>query len=180
MVQSRCPRIGETTGFPISPRPGTGERNNGCGDAALAAQAAGPDLGILAARVLFAFQDELFGELAAQGHPDVRPRHGAVLAHLDREGMRATDLARSSGRHKQVIGHLIDELVALGYVERRPDPADRRAKLVVPTERGLDEMRRSDAIARAIERRHARRIGPEALERLKESLAQIAGLDRDR
>jgi DNA-binding MarR family transcriptional regulator len=133
-----------------------------------------PDLGILTAQVLFAFQSELFDELAAQGHPEIRPRHGAVLAYLDREGMRATELARSSGRHKQVIGHLVDELVALGYVERRPDPADRRAKLVVPTERGLDEMSRSDAIARAIERRHARRIGRAALDRLKESLSQVA------
>jgi DNA-binding MarR family transcriptional regulator len=132
-----------------------------------------PDLGILVAQVLFAFQNELFEELAAQGHPEIRPRHGAVLAYLDREGMRATDLARSSGRHKQVIGHLVDELVALGYVERRPDPADRRAKLVVPTERGLDQMSRSDAIARTIERRHARRIGREALDRLKDSLIQI-------
>ena len=137
-----------------------------------------PDLGILAAQVLFSFQNELFEELAAQGHPEIRPRHGAVLAYLDRAGMRATDLARSSGRHKQVIGALIDELVALGYVERRPDPEDRRAKLVVPTARGLDEMRRSDAIARAIERRHAERIGEEALDRLKESLNQIAILDR--
>jgi DNA-binding MarR family transcriptional regulator len=137
-----------------------------------------PDVGILAARVLFTFQNELFAELAAQGHPEIRPRHGAVLAYLDREGTRATDLARSSGRHKQVIGALIDELVALGYVERRPDPEDRRAKLVVPTARGLDEMRRSDAIARAIERRHAQRIGEDGLDRLKEALDQIATLDR--
>ncbi len=68
-------------------------------------------------------------------------------AFLDREGTRATDLARLSGRHKQVITTLVDELTELGYVERRPDPDDRRAKLVVPTERGLDAMRRSDAIA---------------------------------
>ena len=136
-----------------------------------------PDLGILTAQVLFAFQTEMFEELAAQGHPEIRPRHGAVLAYLDREGTRATDLARSSGRHKQVIGALVDELVTLGYVVRRPDPADRRAKLIVPTARGLDEMRRSDAIARAIERRHAERIGREALDRVKESLGRIATLE---
>ncbi|HEY4281118.1 MAG TPA: MarR family transcriptional regulator [Conexibacter sp.] len=133
-----------------------------------------PDLGILTAQVLVTFENELFEELAEQGHPQIRPRHGAVLAYLDREGTRATDLARFSGRHKQVIGTLVDELVALGYVERRPDPADGRAKLVVPTARGLDQMRRSDAIARTIERRHARRIGREALDRLKASLHQLA------
>jgi DNA-binding MarR family transcriptional regulator len=133
-----------------------------------------PDLGTLAAKVLFAFQSETFEKLAEQGHPDIRPRHGAVLAYLDREGTRATVLARLSGRPKQVVTTLVDELTELGYVERRPDPEDRRAKLVVPTDRGLDEIRRCDAIVRAIERRFARQIGAEALSRMKESLAQLA------
>ncbi|HJZ36953.1 MAG TPA: MarR family transcriptional regulator, partial [Solirubrobacterales bacterium] len=105
-----------------------------------------PNLGILSAKVLWSFERELFAKLAEQGHPDMRPRHGAVMAFLDREGTRASDLARLSGRHKQVITTLVDELTDLGYVERRPDPDDRRAKLVVPTARGLDELKRADAI----------------------------------
>ncbi|MFI6297877.1 MarR family winged helix-turn-helix transcriptional regulator [Nonomuraea sp. NPDC050790] len=118
-----------------------------------------PDLGILASRTLFAFQRELFTTLAQQGHPRLRPRHGAVLAYLDAEGSRATDLSAQSGQHKQVIGTLVDELVELGYVERRPDPKDRRAKLIVPTELGLDQMARSDAVVQEIERRHAATVG---------------------
>jgi DNA-binding MarR family transcriptional regulator len=133
-----------------------------------------PNLGILSAKVLWAFERELFAKLAEQGHPDVRPRHGAVLAFLDAEGTRAKDLARLSGRHKQAITTLIDELTDLGYVERRPDPDDRRAKLVVPTARGLDEMKRADAIARGIERRFAGRIGKEALAEMKSSMGEIA------
>src|SRR5690606_41332070 len=97
-----------------------------------------PDLGVLAARLLFAFQGELFDALAEQGHSELRPRHGAGLAHLDPEGTRATDIARRSRRHKQDIRKLIDELEALGYVERRPDPDDRRAKLIVPPRPALD------------------------------------------
>jgi DNA-binding MarR family transcriptional regulator len=139
-----------------------------------------PDLGILAGQVLFALQKQLFTTLAEQGHPDLRPRHGAVLAYLDVEGTRATELARLSGRHKQVVGVLVDELAELGYVERRPDPADRRAKLVVPTERGLDEMRRSDAIVRAIERHHANALGAEVYEQFKRTLRDVAARQRQR
>jgi DNA-binding MarR family transcriptional regulator len=58
-----------------------------------------------------------------------------------------------------VVGRLVDELEALGYVERRPDPADRRAKLVVPTKRGLDQLRLQDDIVAEIERRHAEALG---------------------
>lgn len=137
-----------------------------------------PDVGVLAGQLLFAFQERMFATLAEQGHPDLRPRHGAVLAYLDPEGNRATELAQLSGRHKQVIGVLVDELEALGYVERRPDPADRRAKLVVPTARGLDEMQRSDAIAQAAEVRHAEWVGEDRWREFKATLREIAAAER--
>ena len=116
-----------------------------------------PDLGVLATRLLFSLQDELFERLAEAGYDDLHPRHGAVLAFLDEDGVRATELARLSGRHKQIVGRIVDELEELGYVERRPDPADRRAKLIFPTERGLDQVRLGDQIVADIEARHARR-----------------------
>jgi len=118
-----------------------------------------PDLGVLASRLLFSLQDELFARLAEAGYDDLHPRHGAVLAYLDEDGIRATDLARLTGRHKQIIGRLVDELEALGYVERRPDPLDRRAKLIFPTERGLDQVRLGDQIVAEIEARHAQEVG---------------------
>jgi DNA-binding MarR family transcriptional regulator len=137
------------------------------------------DLGVLSAQVLFALQKELFRRLAEQGHERVRPRHGAVLAYVDPEGSRATGLSFLSGQHKQVIGTLVDELEALGYVERRPDPQDRRAKLVVPTELGLDMQRRSAAILADIEGRHAAEVGAEAYAAFKSVLRRIATRQRE-
>ena len=118
-----------------------------------------PDLGVLGSRLLLSLQDELFSRLAEAGYDDLHPRHGAVLAYLDEDGIRATELARLSGRHKQIIGRIVDELEQLGYVERRPDPEDRRAKLIFPTQRGLEQVRLEDEIIANIEARHAQRIG---------------------
>jgi DNA-binding MarR family transcriptional regulator len=118
-----------------------------------------PDLGVLASRLLFSLQDELFVRLAEAGYDDLHPRHGSVLAYLDEDGVRATELARLSGRHKQIVGRIVDELEELGYVERRPDPQDRRAKLIFPTERGLDQVRLGDEIVADIEARHAKEVG---------------------
>ena len=137
-----------------------------------------PDLGVLTSRLMFAVQEELFTTLAEQGHPDLRPQHGSVMAYLDVDGTRATDLARHSGQHKQVIGKLLDELEALGYVERRPDPTDRRAKLVVPTERGLDHMTKSDAILVAIEARHAEAFGAQQYASFKRMYAELTERQR--
>jgi DNA-binding MarR family transcriptional regulator len=134
--------------------PGGGERRD-----------AATDLGVLAGRLLFSVQGELFRRLHREGFADIAPRHGSVLAYIQVDGIRATEIARLSGQHKQVISKYVDELEALGYVERRPDPDDRRAKLVVPTERGRSQMRAADAIMAEIADRHRRGLGPEAYTR---------------
>ncbi len=132
-----------------------------------------PDLGVLATRLLFSLQDELFERLAEAGYDDLLPRHGAVLAYLDEDGVRATELARLSGRHKQIIGRIVDELEELGYVERRADPADRRAKLIFPTERGLDQVRLGDQIVADIEARHAAEVGARTYSQFRDVLRGV-------
>jgi DNA-binding MarR family transcriptional regulator len=130
-------------------------------------------LGILAARLLIALQDELYTRLEEAGHGDLTRLHGAVIAHLDEEGTRATELARRSGRHKQIIGRIVDDLEELGYVERRPERTDRRAKLVVPTERGREVMRVSDEIIGDIERRQAEEQGGATYDDFKRTLLAV-------
>jgi DNA-binding MarR family transcriptional regulator len=130
-------------------------------------------LAILAARLLFALQDELYARLEEAGHGRLTRLHGAVIAHLDEEGTRATELARRSGRHKQIIGRIVDELEELGYVERRPEQRDRRAKLVVPTDRGREVMRFSDGVMRDIERRQAAILGKKEYDDFKRSLRAV-------
>jgi DNA-binding MarR family transcriptional regulator len=130
-------------------------------------------LGILAARLLFAIQDELYARLEKAGHPDLTRLHGAVIAHLDEEGTRATELARRSGRHKQIIGRIVDELEELGYVERRPEERDRRAKLVVPTSRGREIMRLSDEIILDLEHRQAAALGEKEYDAFKHALRAV-------
>lgn len=132
-----------------------------------------PGLGILAARLLFAVQDELYQRLEDAGHGQLTRLHGAVIAHLDEAGTRATELARRSGRHKQVIGRIVDELEALGYVERHAEDADRRAKLIVPTKRGREVMRLSDEIVHDIERRTAHTLGEREFENFRRALVTV-------
>lgn len=132
-----------------------------------------PGLGMLAAQLLFAVQDELYRRLADAGYRNLRPRHGVVLAYLDERGSRATELAALSGRHKQLVGRTIDELEALGYVTRSPDPADRRAKLVVPTPRGQAVMRLSDQIMTDIGQRGAEAVGADAYRQFRRTLQRL-------
>ena len=137
-----------------------------------------PDLGMLIGQLGRALQEELFSRLAEQGHPQVRPRHGTVLAVLSASGVRATELAQRSGQHKQIVGVIVDELERLGYVRRKADPADRRAKLVVPTETGLDEIDKARAILAEIEQRHCQTLGVDDYRTFKATLEHIARSQR--
>jgi DNA-binding MarR family transcriptional regulator len=62
-----------------------------------------------------------------------------VLAFLSRhDGMTQTSLAGDLDLTKVAIGGLLDRMEASGYVERRSDPADGRARRVFLTEEGKE------------------------------------------
>jgi DNA-binding MarR family transcriptional regulator len=65
-----------------------------------------------------------------------KPAHSAVFAQIAPGGSRLTELARRANMSPQAMGELVDELEQLGYVVRRPDPSDRRAKLITLTRKG--------------------------------------------
>jgi len=132
-----------------------------------------PDLGILAVRLLFGVQSDLFRRAAQHGFDNLRPRHGAVLAYLDEDGIRLVDLARIAGRHKQTIAAIVDELEKLGYIYRATDAADRRAKLIMPTERGLEAMQLADDILADIEAHYAEQLGQRRYAQFKQALRTV-------
>jgi DNA-binding MarR family transcriptional regulator len=72
------------------------------------------------------------------------PRGYQVLtACLHDEPPTQLALARRLGLDRTVMTHLLDELEGAGLVERRPDPADRRARRIIATGAGaalLDEL----------------------------------------
>src|SRR5947207_6324769 len=81
--------------------------------------------------------ERALARLAADpARPPVRAAHTALFPHLDFDGIRLTDLAARVGVTKQAIGPLIDDLAALGMVERIGDPADKRAKRIRFSRRG--------------------------------------------
>jgi len=66
----------------------------------------------------------------------LRAAHTQVFENLDPEGTRLTTLAERAQISHQSMGEMVDELVKHGFLERLPDPADRRARLIRPSARG--------------------------------------------
>ena len=74
--------------------------------------------------------------LARRGFYDVRPAHGFAFARISEGDATTADVAEHLGITKQATGQLVDYLVNRGYVMRRPDERDARARLLLLTERG--------------------------------------------
>jgi DNA-binding MarR family transcriptional regulator len=122
--------------------------------------------------------DELHRRLAELGYGDIRQGHGCVFRYVQREGVRLTDLAELAGHSKQAVGEFVADLEAMGYVERVPDPADRRAKIIRLTPRGADAKEAALGIFDAIEREWAERIGEERVAVLREALEHLHDAER--
>lgn len=90
-------------------------------------------------RAVRAVQSTYIERLQQRGHPGLRTGHIPVFAGLSPEndgGTRITDLANSAGMTRQMMGRLVRELEALGYLATATHPDDQRAVVVTLTEHG--------------------------------------------
>jgi DNA-binding MarR family transcriptional regulator len=123
---------------------------------------------------LEAMLSEFRADLGASDFQDIRPTHGCVFRFVRDEGMRLTRLAELAHITKQSAGEIVDDLAARGYVERIPDPADKRAKLICLTDRGREAQTFGFSLFGEVEKRWMERYGRERIEALRETLEDIA------
>jgi DNA-binding MarR family transcriptional regulator len=123
-------------------------------------------------RLLHHFRTELFLRGDAASYGDLRFPHIHIFGNIGRKGIRLTDLAQRAQLSLAACSELVNDLERLGYIERRPDPSDGRAKLIVPTARGGELLDRSASSVAAIEQDWAALLGAGEFE------TAIATLDR--
>jgi DNA-binding MarR family transcriptional regulator len=95
--------------------------------------------------------DDVVARLHAAGYTDITASHQAVFENIDRDGTRLTTLARRSRMTHQAMGELVHTLERAGYLERWPDPADGRARIIRLTPRGQALVRQALNDIREIE-----------------------------
>ncbi len=93
-----------------------------------------------------AMEARVMDALAEAGF-EITLAQGRLLARIAPGGTRVSDLAEQARVTKQTATFLVDQLEKAGYVERVPDPADARARLVRIAERGQAGV----AVARRVE-----------------------------
>jgi DNA-binding MarR family transcriptional regulator len=137
-----------------------------------------PNLGILLRNPGQEVVRRVIEGLAVAGFDDIRPAHTAVFQHIEAGGSRLTDLADRAQITKQSMGYLVDYLERRGYLERKPDPHDRRAALICLTERGWAQVRAALAIISELEEEWARALGKRRMQQLRRLLTELGQTTR--
>ncbi len=119
---------------------------------------------------------EVSDRVASAGFP-ITNSHSAVFGQMTNEGMRLTELARGANITPQAMGQLVDELENQGYLRRRPDPTDRRAKLIDLTQLGRQCVDAGITVIDEMEREISDKLGPHERRQLRLMLQQLLATD---
>ena len=131
-----------------------------------------PNLGVLLLLPYRHLEDRVREVLAAHGH-DLPLSQARVFQRVAPEGSRMSELAQAAQLSKQTLTSIVDQLERAGYVERRPDPADARARIVTITDKGRELVDLSIPVVAQVEAEWTAHLGAERTEQLRSILRDL-------
>ena len=132
-----------------------------------------PLIGLLLRLLYQHYAQDIDAALSEAGFGDIRPSHANVFPFVPPEGISVSELADLARVRKQTMAQAVEQLEGMGYVERRPNPHDRRSRLVFLTERGASVKPVTHATAARVEQDWAGLTSPEELETLRATLLHL-------
>jgi DNA-binding MarR family transcriptional regulator len=123
--------------------------------------------------VSYRAMDERVRQAMRDAGYDVTVAQARLAQRIAEEGTRLTELADRAGVTKQTASLLVAALEREGLVERVPDPADGRARLIQLSSRGRQAAQRAMEVVIGVEGEWTAHLGPELTERLREALVRL-------
>ncbi|MBV9271023.1 MAG: winged helix-turn-helix transcriptional regulator [Candidatus Eremiobacteraeota bacterium] len=139
----------------------------------LAGRADPQSIGRIVGPLYAAFTGRITDRLREETGGAIRAAHSPIFIYIEDEGSTLTELAAKSRMTKPAMKELIDDLEASGYVVRRPNPKDGRAKLIFTTDRGERLIERGRVLIAEIEREWEKQVGKRRFQAMKADLRRI-------
>lgn len=118
-------------------------------------------------------EDRVMAALHAAGFPDLSFAQARIFQRIGPDGTRLVHLAEQARVTKQTASVLVHAMEEEGYVERRPDPADARARLVTVAERGRAAQAVAAGVVAEVEAEWRERLGARRYDGLRSALAEL-------
>jgi MarR family transcriptional regulator for hemolysin len=120
----------------------------------------------------FALGNEMAARLAGVG---ISPRQYCVLSSAQEEELTQIRLAERSMLDKTTMVVTLDELERAGLAERRPSPADRRARIVAVTDKGAEAVKAAERIVEELQQELLESLPEEQRTAFIAALAALVG-----
>jgi DNA-binding MarR family transcriptional regulator len=117
--------------------------------------------------------EDVHAALQAAGLDGIRAPDANVIPFVPPDGIQVSELARLASMRKQSMAEAVEQLERAGYLQRRPDPHDRRARLVFLTDRGRDVRSVAVAAGREVEARWTELTGPDEIAAFRATLQRL-------
>lgn len=109
----------------------------------------------------------------ARGHKSLRPAHSQLIIQIGPTGTKIKTLARINDVTKQAISSTVLEMQDAGYLEAKPDPEDKRGKIIQYTPEGLQLFRDSIAATDELTERFAEILGHKEMQSTEAWMSQL-------
>lgn len=130
-------------------------------------------IGQLLVRLLKEFRSDLAAPRADAGYGDIRDPHFQIFGNIRMGGIRLTELAARAQLSLAATSELVNDLAEMGYLVRKPDPADGRAKLIDLTPRGIALMGDAGRRVAQIEQLWAKTVGDKDFEHMCHTMQRL-------
>jgi DNA-binding MarR family transcriptional regulator len=123
--------------------------------------------------IAYRAMDEQVVSSVRQAGFEVTVAQGRLAQRIAEKGSRLTDLAEQAQVTKQTASLLVAALEREGLVERVPDPADGRARLIRLTQQGRTVAAQARQTVMRVENSWNEHLGPELAASLREALTKL-------
>jgi DNA-binding MarR family transcriptional regulator len=139
----------------------------------MANQNADPDLAIIVTGAARAVADRLGDAVLRAGIDDMRTSFGFVIRALAERDRTLTELSELLGVTKQAAIKVVDEMELRGYLTRKADPADRRAKVLSLTDKAKRVRRAALRESRRLEKELLDDVGAHDVQAMRRTLLRL-------
>lgn len=134
----------------------------------------GPYIGAMLRAIWLWVREQIFAGVVAAGYVDLNPAHVGLFRYPTLDGLRPTELAHQLQITKQSINDLLRHLEQSGYLVRKVDPADGRARIIRLTAQGRRLEKIINDQAKEAEHQIAEMLGSGRFMRLRSGLEDLA------
>jgi len=117
------------------------------------------------------FDDGLQAFLQKRGWAHITRPQSMVMVNVLTGVRRPSDIARNVGVSRQAMHTTITQMIQMGMLEMRDDPADKRSKIVALSSKGQTMRKDADMAVDALTAELVRRIGSENVANLGKAFA---------